>query len=220
MRNTSKIRIFLADDHTMIREGLKLLINAQPDMEIVGEAGDGRMAVRLAQELQPDLIVIDVSMPELNGLQATEVLKRTCPQIKVLPLTRHAEGSYLQQILRAGASGYVLKQSASDELIRAIRTVISGGIYLDPAIAGKLVGVYSGKVFSQTAEAQGKLSDREMEVLQLIAWGHSNKEIASRFNISIKTVEAHKANAMRKLDLRNRIDIVRYAIFQGWLKDT
>jgi DNA-binding NarL/FixJ family response regulator len=216
----SKLRVLLADDHEMIREGLKLLLNSQPDMECVGEASNGRVAVERVCELLPDLVVMDVSMPELNGLQATKKIKATCPQVKVLALTRHTDDGYLQQLLKAGVSGYVLKQSAADELVRAIRAVAAGNVYLDPAIAQKVVGAYVGKTAPDGAVLPTDLSDREREVLRMIAWGYSNKEIASRLEISVKTVEVHKANSMRKLGMCSRIDIVRYALLQGWLQDT
>lgn len=213
----NNLRIFIAEDHETVREGLKLIINAQDDMEICGEAGDGRAAVLLAQELQPDVVVMDVTMPELSGLKATKKLKQLCPHLKILTLTRHTDDGYLQELLRAGASGYVLKQSASAELLRAIRAVAKGGNYLDPAIAGRVIAGYAKK--SINAAAQSTLSNRETEVLRQIAWGYSNKEIAAALSLSVKTVEAHKANAMRKLDIGRRIDIVRFAILQGWLQD-
>lgn len=218
----SKLRILLADDHETVREGLKLIVNAQPDMEVVGEAGDGRAAVACALELLPDIAVMDVSMPHLNGLKATEKMQQVCPQVKILALTRHMDDGYLQQLLRAGASGYVLKQSASAELLHAIRAVAAGGRYLDPSVAGKVMGNYVGRSASLRGDAQGgrELSEREAEVLRLIAWGHSNKEIAARMEISVKTVEAHKANAMKRLGMQSRIDIVRFALLQGWLQDT
>lgn len=209
----------LAEDHWTVREGLKMIVGAQTDMEVVGEAADGRQAVTLAQQLLPDVVVMDVSMPQLNGLKATEKLKQLCPQVKVLTLTRHTDDGYLQQLLRAGASGYVLKQSAATELLHAIRAVAAGGTYLDPAVAGKVVGSYVGRTVSLRGAAQADISDREAEVLRLIAWGHSNKEIAASLDVSVKTVEAHKANAMRKLGMRSRIDIVRYALLQNWLQD-
>ncbi len=216
----TKLRIMLAEDHATVREGLKMIIGAQADMEVVGEAADGRAAIERAKELLPDIIVMDVSMPELNGLKATVKIKQCCPQVKILTLTRHTDDGYLQQLLRAGASGYVLKQSAATELIHAIRAVASGGKYLDPAVAGKVMGNYVGRSASFRGTTEGGLSDREAEVLRLIAWGHSNKEIAARLELSVKTVEAHKANAMKKLGISSRIDIVRYALLQGWLQDT
>jgi DNA-binding NarL/FixJ family response regulator len=216
----TKFRVLLADDHETVRAGLKLIISAQADMEVVGEAGDGREAVARAQKLLPDIVVMDVSMPHMNGLKATEKLKAVCPQVKVLTLTRHTDDGYLQQILRAGASGYVLKQSPPAELLHAIRAVVRGGKYLDPSVTGKVMGTYTGHAASLRGDAQGSLSDREAEVLRLIAWGYSNKEIAARMEISVKTVESHKANSMRKLGMQSRIDIVRYALLQGWLQDT
>ena len=215
-----RLRVLLAEDHEMVREGLKALVNAQPDMEVVGEASGGRLAVRLAQELQPDVVVMDITMPELNGLKATEQVKQLCPQVRVLALTRHTDAGFIQQLFAAGASGYVLKQSASSELVRAIRTVASGGNFLDPQITGKVIGGYISQQTSVGDDPQGELSERESEVLRLIAWGHSNKEIAARLQISVKTVEAHKANTMKKLGLNSRIDIVRYALLRGWLQDT
>lgn len=213
-----KLRIILADDHETVREGLRLIINLQDDMEVCGEANNGHDAISLAQELQPDVLVMDVTMPKLNGLKATRKLKEICPHLKVLTLTRHTDDAYLQELLRAGASGYVLKQSSSDELLRAIRAIAEGGNYLDPSIAGRVMGGYVKRRFDGKS-GQVTLSERETEVLRQIAWGYSNKEIAARLDISVKTVEAHKANAMRKLDFTSRLDIVRFAVLQGWLED-
>jgi DNA-binding NarL/FixJ family response regulator len=219
--STSKLRVLLAEDHLTVREGLKLIVNGQPDMEVIGEAEDGRAAIAQAEKLLPDIVLMDVSMPRLNGLKATEKLKQSCPEVKVLALTRHKDDGYLQQLLRAGASGYVLKQSPSAELLHAIRAIAAGGKYLDPAVAGKVMGNYAGKQsLSLNGKVKESLSDREEEVLRLIAWGHSNKEVAARLDLSVKTVEVHKANSMKKLGMRSRIDIVRYALLQGWLQDT
>jgi two-component system response regulator NreC len=218
--SAARLRVLLAEDHEMVREGLKALVNAQPDMEVVGEAADGRAAVARAQELQPDVVVMDITMPGLNGLKATEHVKQTCPQVRVLTLTRHTDAGFIQQLFAAGASGYVLKQSASVELVRAIRAVAAGGSFLDPQITGKVIGGYISQQARPGDDPQGELSEREAEVLRLIAWGHSNKEVAARLQISVKTVEAHKANTMKKLGLTSRIDIVRYALLQGWLQDT
>ncbi len=196
-----------------------MIINAQADMEVCGEAGDGQAAVKMAQELQPDVVVMDVTMPQLNGLKATKKLKQLCPHLKILTLTRHTDDGYLQELLRAGASGYVLKQSSSSELLRAIRAISKGGNYLDPSIAGRVMGGYARRQVTANLQAKATLSERETEVLRQIAWGYSNKEIAAALTLSVKTVEAHKANAMRKLDIGSRIDIVRFAILQGWLED-
>jgi DNA-binding NarL/FixJ family response regulator len=215
----TKLRVFFADDHALVREGLRALVDSQPDMECVGEASDGRAAVERVQALLPDVAVLDVSMPGLNGLDAAKKIKGCCPDVKLVTLTRHTDDGYLQQLLKAGVSGYVLKQSASAVLLTAVRSVADGNLFLDPAVTGKIIGNFVGKVAGRGARPQNELSDREEEVLRMIAWGYSNKEIAARLDISVKTVEAHKANAMRKLDMRSRIDIVRFAILQGWMRD-
>jgi|SRR4030095_6943035 DNA-binding NarL/FixJ family response regulator len=212
----SKIRVLIAEDHATVREGLKLILSAQSDIEVVGDAGDGRAAVALTEQLQPDIVLMDISMPGLNGQKATAKLKECCPHVHVLALTRHQEDGYLQQMLRAGASGYVLKQSPPAELLHAIRAVANGGKYLDSAVAGKMMGSYAGRGVV-SSEAFSELSERETEVLRLISWGHSNKEIANRLALSVKTIESHKANAMKKLGMTSRIDIVRYAVVQGWM---
>jgi two-component system, NarL family, response regulator NreC len=214
----SKLRIVLAEDHQTVREGIRLLVNEQSDMEVVGEADNGNAAIKQVQKLAPDIVVMDISMPELNGLKATKKLKQACPEVKILTLTRHTDDAYLQQLIQAGANGYVLKQSAPTELIRAIRTVGEGHSYLDPSLTNKVMGSYAGRS-ALRGESKGNMTDRESEVLRMIAWGYSNKEIAHQMNISVKTVEAHKANAMKKLNIHNRIDIVRYAVLQGWLQD-
>lgn len=215
----NNLRIFIAEDHETVREGLRLIIGAQEDMEVCGEAADGRMAVKLVQELRPDVVVMDVTMPGMNGLKATQKLKSLDPSLKILTLTRHSDDGYLQELLRAGASAYVLKQSASSELIRAIRAVAGGGNYLDPAIAGRVIGSYTNRMLDTNSPAAPTLSERETDVLRQIAFGYSNKEIAALLSISVKTIEAHKANAMRKLNMTSRIDIIRYAILMGWLKE-
>ncbi len=209
----------LAEDHETVREGLRLIINAQADMEVCGEADNGLAAVREAQQLQPDVIVMDITMPEMNGLKATKKLKQLAPHLKILTLTRHTDDGYLQELLRAGASGYVLKQSSSSELLRAVRAIAAGGNYLDPTIAGRVMSGFGTQQTRGDVPKNVELSDREADVLRQIAWGHSNKEIAHALALSVKTVEAHKANAMRKLNITNRIDIVRFAILQGWLED-
>ncbi|HEX8351874.1 MAG TPA: response regulator transcription factor [Pyrinomonadaceae bacterium] len=216
----SKIRVLLAEDHRTVREGVRLLLDSQPDIECVGEAGDGRAALRLAKEHAPDVVLMDVSMPEMNGLRATERLREDCPGVRVVALTRHTDRAYMQQLLQAGASGYVLKQSEPAVLLQAVRAVAAGDSYLDPAITGKALSGYFGRRAGGESVAEVNLSDREAEVVRLIALGYSNKEIAARLTLSVKTVEAHKANAMRKLDMHSRIDIVRYAMLRGWLQDT
>jgi len=215
----AQLRIYLADDHTVVREGLKALINAQPQMEVIGEAGDGRTACEQVQELQPDVVVMDVSMPRLNGAQATAQLKQACPNVKVLALTVHEDKGYLRLLLEAGASGYMLKRAAAEELIHAIRTVAAGGVYLDPALAGKVVKSFVGAPTDKGVFEGSDLSDREAEVVRLIAAGYTNKEIASRLALSVKTVETYKARSMEKLGLDSRADLVRYALQRGWLQN-
>ncbi|MFP5262324.1 MAG: response regulator [Blastocatellia bacterium] len=218
-RGNPALRIFLAEDHEMVREGLKALVSSQPDMEVVGEAGDGRAAVAGVIDLRPDVVVMDISMPKMNGLEATEKLKEACPQVKVLTLTRHADIGYMQKLFGAGAAGYVLKQSASSELIRAIRAIVAGNNFLDPVVTAKVMNGYAARPSSLVDKNRGDLSPREEEVLKKVAWGYSNKEISAQLDISVKTVEAHKANAMKKLELRSRIDVVRFALLQGWMKE-
>ena len=214
------LRVLLADDHVVVREGLKRLIDEQPDIVVVGEAGDGAATIQKALELKPDVIVMDISMPGMNGLVATKKLKELRHDIVIVTLTRHADDAYLQELLRAGASGYVLKQSAPSELIQAIRATAAGGQYLDSTLTARVTAGFIGREGRRPTQPGAAPSDRESEVLRLIAFGYSNKEIANQLALSVKTVEAHKANAMRKLGLSGRIDIVNYAILQGWLKDS
>jgi DNA-binding NarL/FixJ family response regulator len=214
---TTVFRVLLADDHVTVRHGLRLLIDGQPDMKVIAEASDGGTAVQRALELVPDVVVMDISMPGMNGLIATRTLKQARPDMAVITLTRHGDDAYLQELLRAGVSGYVLKQSASSELLQAIRVAAAGGQYLDSTLTARVTAGFLGRDGKRIGKSGAQLSERESEVLRLIASGYSNKEIAARLDLSVKTVEAHKANAMRKLGLTGRIDIVKYAILQGWL---
>ena len=213
-----KLRILLADDHKMVREGLRLLIDSQPDMRVVGEAANGREVVQLARELKPDVVVMDLSMPELNGLQATERLKAESPEIKVVGLTANEDESYLRQLCKAGAVGYVLKRSAGDELVKAIGTVAGGGVYFEATLASKALAkqMSGGKSDTGTVE----LSEREQEVLVMLAWGYSNKEIAAKLNLSVKTVETYKVRIGEKLGFRSRTEMVQHALRRGWLSET
>jgi two-component system, NarL family, response regulator NreC len=217
MSMTEKLQIFLADDHVVVREGLKTLINAQPDMIVIGEAGDGQTAWQQARDCHPDVVIMDITMPELNGVQATAQLKRACPDVKVLALSVHEDTSYLRQLLAAGAAGYILKHAAADDLIQAIRLVAAGGVYLDPALAGHVVARYVRVPAAASALLGTELSERETEVVQGIAQGYSNREIATQLNLSVKTVETYRARALEKLGLESRAALVRYALEHGWL---
>jgi two-component system response regulator NreC len=214
------LRVLLADDHVTVRHGLKLLIDSQPDMKVVAEASDGDSAVQRALAVQPDVVVMDISMPGMNGLLATRALKKLQVKAAIVTLTRHTDDAYLQELLRAGVSGYVLKQSPPTELLQAIRASAAGGQYLDSALTKRITAGFLARDSKNAKRPSATPTERESEVLRLIASGYSNKEIAARLSLSVKTVEAHKANAMRKLGLTGRIDIVKYALLQGWLHNT
>jgi len=211
------LRIVLADDHVTVRHGLKLLIDSQADMTVVAEASDGAAAIQRALDLKPDVVVMDISMPGMNGLVATRALKKAQPATAIVTLTRHGDDAYLQELLRAGVSAYVLKQSAPGELLQAIRAAAAGGQYVDSTLTSRVTAGFLAREGKRVNKAGVAITDRESDVLRLIASGYSNKEIAARLSLSVKTVEAHKANAMRKLGLTGRIDIVKYAVLQGWL---
>jgi len=214
------LRILVADDHAIVRQGLKLLIDSQQDMKVVAEAADGTAALERAEAVKPDIVVMDISMPGMSGLTATRTLKQRQPGVTIVALTRHEDEKYLEELLRAGASAYILKQSAPADFLQAIRAVAAGGIYLDPAMTSRVAGgLLAGKPHVNTATS-AKLTERESEVLRLVAVGHSNIEIAARLGIAVKTVEVHKTNAMRKLGLTGRVDVIRYGVLQGWLYDT
>jgi DNA-binding NarL/FixJ family response regulator len=213
------IRVLLIDDHAVVREGLRALINAQVGIEVVGEASDGRSALPLAVSLRPDVAIVDISMPGMKGAQATEELKRASPDLKVLALTIHEDKGYLQLLLEAGASGYALKRAASEELIHAIRVVAAGGVYLDPFLAGKVVGRLVRKPSSREEIQVEPLSERETDVLQRLARGYSVKEIAAQLEIGVRTVETYKSRSFEKLGLRSRTDLIRHAIQRGWLQE-
>jgi DNA-binding NarL/FixJ family response regulator len=213
------LRILLIDDHAVVREGLKALINAQEDMKVVGQAGDGKSALALAATLRPDIAIVDVSLPGLSGAQVTEQLRAADARLKVLALTVHEDKGYLRLLLEAGASGYALKRAASEELIHAIRVVASGGVYLDPFLAGKVVGRLVRRPSSREGLQVEPLSEREGDVIQRLARGFSIKEIAAQLAIGVKTVETYKARSFEKLGLRSRADLVRYAMQRGWLQD-
>ncbi len=215
------IRIVVADDHAVLRAGLMALLNDEPDMVVVGEANDGDECVRVAQRATPDVILLDINMPGVNGLEALPALRRAVPDSRVLVLTMHDDETYLRQVLTAGGSGYVLKQAADKELLSAIRTVHSGGTFLHPAHAQALLtqpASASPEVWQDSRLAQ--LSERELEVLRLIALGYSNKEIAAMLFLSVKTVETYKARVMEKLELTTRAALVRFALQHNLMDDS
>lgn len=209
---TSTIRILLADDHTLLRSGIKALLEDEPDIAIVGEAEDGREAVRMAHMLRPNLVLMDIAMPLLNGLEATRQIKREHPEIKILVLTMYDHEEYFRQVLEAGASGYIIKRAAAHELVAAIRAVNSGESVLSPAITRYLLDDYLSGETRKDEDDPNALSPREREVLQLIAEGNTSREIAEILNLSVKTVQSHRTNLMRKLDLHDRGDLIKYAI--------
>jgi len=217
----TKLRILLADDHGVLRDGLRLLIDAQLDMQVVACARGGREAVQLAAQFEPQLVVLDVSMPDLGGAEAAEQIRERCPGVRILALTRYADQGYLRRLLDAGASGYVLKRTAGGALIDAIRVVAEGGSYIDPTLAGHLVArvARAADVGNGVPRGNGVLAERETQVLRLIAWGQSNKEIAAQLGLSVKTIESYKATALDKLQLRSRTDILRYALANNWLNE-
>jgi len=212
------IKVLLVDDHEAVRQGLAMLLNAVDAIEVVGEACDGRDVVGLVQRLEPDVVVMDVAMPGVNGLVATRGLKAAAENVAVVVLTRHSDDAYVQELLKAGASAYVLKQSTSNELVAAVQAAANGHLYLDTSLRDRLSATFLRR-HSRAEAPPPSLSERETVVLRDIAWGYSNKEIASRLDLSVKTVEVHKANGMRKLGLRGRLDVVRYALLQGWLQE-
>ncbi|MGQ9629528.1 MAG: response regulator transcription factor [bacterium] len=210
-----RIRILLADDHTIVRKGICAILNSQGNMEVIGEAGNGREAVEMAQKLLPDVVVMDIVMPRLNGLEATRQIKKQNPNIGVLVLTAHEGEEHIFQALRAGATGYLLKRSDVDELLLAIRAVSQGKAFLSPLISKSIVESYIRWESSHKGDAMDRLTGREREVLQLVAEGYLNKEIASAMGLSVKTIEAHIRRVMNKLNIRDRIGLVKYAIRKG-----
>jgi two-component system response regulator NreC len=210
------IRVLLADDHAMFREGLRSLFATEGDIEVVGEASDGEEAVRKAGELLPEVVVMDIQMPALNGIEATRRIRAALPQVKVLVLSMYDDEEHVQRLLAAGASGYTLKRATSDELVRALREVAAGNMPLDPGIAAKVVKDYVRRMQrDEEAAAAGDLTPRELEVLRLVAEGHTNQAIGERLGLSRKTVDVHRANLMRKLDIHDVTELVKYALRRG-----
>ena len=215
----TRLRILLVEDHETVRQGLKLLIDREPDLEVVSEAGDGAQAIDRVNNAQLDVVVMDLSMPGMSGVVATRTLKELRPDLAIVSLTRHADQTFLEELLRAGVSGYVLKQSSHAELFRAIRAAARGQKYIDPALTHHLAAPFATQESKRSGRAAPTTTVRETEVLRLVAQGYSNKEIAAQLDLSVKTIEVHKANGMRKLSLRGRIELLRYALHQGWLHD-
>ena len=215
---TEKIRIVLADDHPIVLDGLRNLIRAESDFELVGEAASGLSALKIIREQHPDVAVLDISMPELNGIVLSRRLAGEMPALRLLILTLHEDRAYLHQALEAGVRGYVLKRSAVENLVQAIRAVLVGGLYIDPAIAGRMFE--SKQINKRLAARKGvapALTDREADVLKMAALGFTNKEIASRLDVGVKSIETYKARGLEKLGLKTRAELVRYASGQGWL---
>jgi DNA-binding NarL/FixJ family response regulator len=206
-----RIRILLADDHAVVRQGFRMILAAQADMEIVGEAGNGREAVERAEELKPDIVVMDVAMPELNGIEATRRLAGSAPHTRVVALSMHKDSVYVREILRAGARGYLLKDSPAGDLVSAIRAVASGQSYLSPAVSNAVLDDYRKHVTNPI----DLLTSREREVLQMLAEGKTNKEIAVVLNLSVYTVDAHRGRIMEKLNLHSINELVRFAVRNG-----
>jgi two-component system response regulator NreC len=207
---SDRVKILLADDHTIVRQGLKLILSAHPDMEVVGEAANGREAVEMADKLRPDVVLMDVQMPELNGIEATKKMVAAQPRIRILVLSMHKESVYVREILKAGARGYILKDAIDTELLNAVRSVAKGDGYISPAVAGALNEKANG-----VASPVDLLSTREREVLLLIAEGKTNKEIATKLNLSVYTVDSHRGKIMEKLNLHSAGELVRFAIKNG-----
>jgi DNA-binding NarL/FixJ family response regulator len=205
------IRILLADDHALVRQGFRMILEAQPDMEIVGQAGNGREAVELASKLHPDVTVMDVAMPELNGIEATRRITTVSPRTRVLALSMHKDSMYVREILRAGARGYLLKDSGDADLVAAVRAVAKGDGYISPSVSGAVLSDYRRHV----TDPLDLLTSREREVLQMIAEGKTNKEIATSLGLSVYTVEAHRGRVMEKLNLHSTGELVRFALRNG-----
>lgn len=209
------IRVLLADDHTIMREGLRLVLAAEPSIEVIGEAEDGRQAVDLVAALQPDVVVMDIAMPNLNGLEATRQIRQHSPHVQVVILTMHENRAYYLQFAKAGAAGFLLKRSMGKELVTAIEAAACGESYLPPSIAATVLADYRRLATREPIELADPLTEREREILQLVAEGQSNREIADLLTLSIKTVQAHRANIMEKVGAHDRTDLVRYAIHRG-----
>ena len=210
---TRKVRILLADDHAVVRQGFRLILNQEPDLEVVGEAGNGRDAVRLVEELKPNMIIVDIAMPDMNGVEATRQIRQNSPQCQVLVLSMHRDAVYVRETLRSGAAGYILKDSIDQDLLRAVRMVAAGGSFLSPEVARTVLDDYQ-----QTEDPFDRLTAREREVLQMLAEGKVAKEIATALDVSVYTMDAHRGRIMKKLGLRSSTEIVRFAMRKGLIE--
>jgi DNA-binding NarL/FixJ family response regulator len=210
-----KLRILLGDDHTLVRQGLRKILEEQPEWEVVAEASDGREAVRQALSLQPDVVILDIGMPLLNGIEATSQITRKSPGVGVLILSMHADEAYVTQAVRAGARGYLLKDAAGSDLIGAIGAVAAGKSFFSPPIARVVLDDYARRLRDQGLDRYDSLSEREREIFQLVVEGHSTKEIAELLSVSPATVETHRAHILQKLDMHNTVELVRYAVRRG-----
>lgn len=214
----NKIRVLIADDHAIVREGLRTLIEAQPDIEVVGEATNGEEALNKTREVQPDIVLMDITMPIMNGLEATRQIKQNSPDVRILVLTMHESDEYFFSILEAGASGYFIKGGSSSELFSALRAVWRGGAFIYPTMAKKLLSDYLHRVKTgQDKESYDGLTDRQREILKLIAEGYTNQEIADLLVLSVATVQTHRAHIMAKLKLHSRTELIKYAIRRGFI---
>ena len=209
------IKVLLVDDHQIMLQGLRALLEKQPDMDVVAEAGEGRTALRLARDLAPDVVILDVAMPDLNGIETARMIIAERPDVKVIALSMHSDRRFVVEMLKAGASGYLLKDCALEDLVRAIRVVIANQTYLSPEVAGTVVEDYVRKSSLSDTSAFSVLTAREREVLQLLAEGMSTKQIASCLNVSAKTVETHRQHIMEKLDTHSIADLIKYAVREG-----
>ncbi|NOY65725.1 MAG: response regulator transcription factor [Nitrospirae bacterium] len=213
-----KIRVLIADDHSLVREGISAFLRLCDDIEVVGEAADGKEAIEKTKKLHPDVILLDISMPVLGGIEATYEIKKIDPEAKVLILTQYDDSEYVSRLLKAGVSGYILKHAVGTDLISAIRAVAKGEVYLYSSIAAKVVGGYLGKEEARVEDPYELLTDREKQVLKLIAEGYTHKEIASLLNISVKTVIAHQTNISEKLDIHTKAGLIKFAIRKGIIR--
>jgi two-component system response regulator NreC len=215
---SKKVRVLIVDDHSIVREGVRMILSGQDDFDVVGEASNGREGVEIALRMKPDVVVMDISMPDMNGIEATAKIRAEMPDIEVLGLTMHEEDSYVFEMLKAGAAGYVLKRAASEDLVNAVRAAHQGHAFLYPSVAKMVVQDFLQRATTQDRQNLDGLTAREREVLTLIAEGMTNQQIAGKLYISIKTVQTHRAHIMEKLNLHDRTELVRYAIRKGLIR--